>query len=254
MLRNTPCSREELPAAIPENARGRLIEPHLVVIRPHPMSRRSRQTCRSRAPGRNFPDCVSQQQSPRSADRSRSSPRRQRGIVRRRAALRNRCGFDRSAIGTKHLRVHAPQQERRQRKEHKARPDYARHVGKETEQQRREEAAKPAHRTDEAGDGTGICLGKYCGTSLNTAPFPKPSSAAQPSAPDGEGNHGRPREQQRERNDAEEHYRQHRAPPMRSASHPPIGRSNVARTTNPAVRNPASAAGEWNWSLSSVGK
>ena len=28
-----------------------------------------------------------------------------------------------------------------------------------------------------------VCVGKYCGTSLNTAPFPTPSNAAHPSAP-----------------------------------------------------------------------
>ena len=45
-----------------------------------------------------------------------------------------------------------------------------------------------------------------------------------------------------------------RAPPMRSESHPPSGRSRVARTTKPAVRNPASAGGKWNSSFNKVGR
>ena len=99
-----------------------------------------------------------------------------------------------------------------------------------------------------------VWLGKYCGTSLNTAPFPTPSSAAQPSAPTVKGiiaghassiaNGATPR------NTADNT----RAPPMRSESQPPKGRSSVASTTKPAVRKPASAGGRRKSSFSKVGR
>jgi hypothetical protein len=44
------------------------------------------------------------------------------------------------------------------------------------------------------------------------------------------------------------------APPMRSASHPPAGRISVASTTNPAARNPASAAVRPNCERNNVGR
>ncbi len=78
-----------------------------------------------------------------------------------------------------------------------------------------------------------VCLGKYCGTSLKTAPLPKPSNAAQPSAPTVNGiiddqasssaNGATPRKTADNT----------RAPPMRSESQPPSGRSSVASTTKP---------------------
>ncbi len=86
------------------------------------------------------------------------------------------------------------------------------------------------------------------------APLPSPSNAAQPSAPVVKGIMAGQASSMAKgatpRNTADRTG----APPMRSASQPPKGRSSVARTTNPAVRKPASAGARWNSSFSSVGK
>ena len=99
-----------------------------------------------------------------------------------------------------------------------------------------------------------MLCGKYSGTSLKTAPLPESEQRRAPERPDGEGHHRRPHQQQRKGHDARNTPDRTRAPPMWSDSAPPTGRINVARTTNPAVRSPASAMARPNWSRSSVGR
>ena len=99
-----------------------------------------------------------------------------------------------------------------------------------------------------------VSLGKYCGTSLNTAPFPTPSRAAQPRAPTVKGSITGQVISRAKGAIPKKTPASTRAPPMRSASHPPTGRIRVASTTNPAARKPASAGLRPNWSLSRVGR
>ena len=99
-----------------------------------------------------------------------------------------------------------------------------------------------------------VSVGKCCGTNLKTAPLAKPSNAEHPSAPTVNGiiegqasssaNGTMPRKAMEST----------RAPPISSESQPPIGRRTVARTTKPAVRNPASAGSRWNSSLRRLGR
>ena len=99
-----------------------------------------------------------------------------------------------------------------------------------------------------------MLFGKNCGTSLKTAPLPAPSSAAQPSAPTVNGSiEGHISSSANGTTPASTPERT-RAPPIRSERMPPIGRISVASTTNPAVRNPASAIVKPNSSRSSVGR
>ena len=99
-----------------------------------------------------------------------------------------------------------------------------------------------------------VSPGKYCGTSLKTAPLPSPSSAAQPSAPTVNGIIEGQASSSAKGTTARKTPESTRAPPIRSASMPPTGRSSVASTTKPAVRNPASAGRRPNWSRRSVGR
>ena len=85
-----------------------------------------------------------------------------------------------------------------------------------------------------------VSFGKYCGTSLNTAPFPRPSNAAQPSAPTVNGTIAGQANNSANNAMPGNTPPSTRAPPMRSDSHPPTGRNSVASTTKPAARNPAS--------------
>ena len=86
-----------------------------------------------------------------------------------------------------------------------------------------------------------VSRGKYCGTSLKTAPLPKPIRTAQPSAPMVNGSMEGQASSSAKGITIEKTADSTRAPPIRSESQPPTGRSSVARTTKPAVRNPASA-------------
>ena len=96
--------------------------------------------------------------------------------------------------------------------------------------------------------------GKYWGTNLNTAPFPRPRSTAQPSAPTVNGTTEGHASSMAKGASAAKTALSTRAPPMRSESQPPSGRVKVASTTKPAVRNPASAGPSPNSSLSRVGR
>src|ERR1019366_9673451 len=82
--------------------------------------------------------------------------------------------------------------------------------------------------------------GKYSGTSLNTAPLPRPISPATPSAPSVNViMSGQARKIAITLVKGKAHFRMLR-PPNLSANTPPKGRIAVASTTNPAVRKPAS--------------
>ena len=99
-----------------------------------------------------------------------------------------------------------------------------------------------------------VSVGKYCGTSLNTAPLPRPSSAAHPRAPTVNGSMDGHAISSANGTTPKKTTLSTRAPPIRSESHPPTGRNSVASTTKPAVRSPASAAFSPNWSLSRLGR
>src|SRR5438034_3951330 len=99
-----------------------------------------------------------------------------------------------------------------------------------------------------------VSFGKNCGTSLKTAPLPKPSSAAQPSAPTVNGNIAGQASSSANNPMPGNTPASTRAPPMRSESQPPTGRNSVASTTNPAARKPASGMLRPNSSRSSSGK
>jgi hypothetical protein len=99
-----------------------------------------------------------------------------------------------------------------------------------------------------------VSRGKYCGTSLKTAPLPKPINIAQPNAPIVKGRMEIHPSRSANGTMAANTAERARAPPRRSESQPPTGRIRVARTTNPADRNPASAAYRWNWSFKRLGR
>ena len=101
---------------------------------------------------------------------------------------------------------------------------------------------------------TPVLFGKYCGTSLNTPPFPRPSSTAEPNAPTLNGRIEPDDISSANGTMPANTPHSTRAPPMRSESHPPIGRMPAATTTKPAVRNPASPSLNWNWSRNSNGR
>src|SRR5262249_56721256 len=85
-------------------------------------------------------------------------------------------------------------------------------------------------------------------------PFPNPSNTAQPNAPTV---NGRIEDDDIRRANGiipANTPQSTRAPPMRSESHPPTGRISAAKTTKPAVRNPASPSVSWNWSRNSNGR
>src|ERR1035437_4537982 len=83
-------------------------------------------------------------------------------------------------------------------------------------------------------------LGKYSGTSLKTAPLPSPIAPATPRAPIVNVTmSGQARKIAIAPVKGKPHFRMLR-PPNLSANTPPKGRIAVARTTNPAVRKPAS--------------
>ena len=97
-------------------------------------------------------------------------------------------------------------------------------------------------------------FGKYCGTSLKTAPLPMPSKNAQPSAPTVNGNIAGHDINRANGIIPRKTVWRTRAPPILSDSQPPSGRVRVASTTKPAVRKPASAGLNPNWSLSKTGR
>ena len=153
----------------------------------------------------------------------------------------------------KNALIGQPQRQRGQRQQQEARPQHADGVAEQSEQQRRKESAEAAQRADQAGDRTGVAR-EPLGTSLNTAPLPRPNSAAQPSAPTVNGIiDGQIISSENAATPPNTHDSTC-APPIRSESQPPSGRISVASTTKPAARKPASAGAKPNCARSSVGK
>ena len=99
-----------------------------------------------------------------------------------------------------------------------------------------------------------VSFGNRSGTSLNTAPLPRPISIAHASAPTVNGTIDGQVSSSANSATPPKTHDSTCAPPMRSASQPPTGRINVASTTKPAARNPASAGASPNCARSSVGR
>src|SRR5262249_49939278 len=152
----------------------------------------------------------------------------------------------------KHALIRGAQGQRGQREQDESGPEHAQRVAKDSQLQRRKEAAEAAERATSPVTGP-VSGGDRSGTSLNTAPFPSPMSGAQPSAPTVKGiiaGHARSTAKTAMPANTQESTC---APPMRSASQPPIGRMAVASTTKPAARKPASAGARPNWARSGGG-
>ena len=79
---------------------------------------------------------------------------------------------------------------------------------KHAKQQRREESAEPAERADQSGHGSGIARESF-GHELEHGAIPESEQRRATERADGEGDHRRPRQQQREAGDTAEHPRQH---------------------------------------------
>ena len=234
--RHAPLAHE-LPAAPPEDARGRLLQPDRVVIGDAPGREDHRE-------GVEDERGVEVLQVPRpDHDRGHQQPRPQVAYApaRRRSAVRRRCGgswiSNASSRGRNSRALTRPRATAVSDEQHEPRPHHAQPVAEDAQEQRREEPAQAAHRAHQARDRAGGG-GKYCGTSLKTAPLPRPRSAAQPSAPTVNGiidGHARSSAKARRRGI------RRAARARRRCGRPAIpraGRISVARTTKPAVRNP----------------
>ena len=236
---------EELPTAIPVDAGGRLLQPDIVMVDDAPGGE-------DHGEGVDDQGGIEVLQIAR-ADRDggdeeggpECGPCAGAQTVGRAAQVGGQGQVEVLLLRDEDAVVGPPEEQRGAGEQQESRPDGAGALTEERQQERGKNPPKPPMAPTRPVT-VPVCPGKYCGTSLNTAPLPSPSSAAVPRAPTVNGTMDDHASSMAKGATPANTADRTRAPPMRSESQPPRGRMRVARTTKPAVRNPASAGDSLN--------